>query len=302
MGSMTGPLIVDGAMVTPGGGGPGYPLNVGGRTWVVDNVLGSDAANQKGDFNEPLATIQEDIDRSNTTINWSYTPKFYNYIYVKPGVYAENLTPAYYCIIEGLGIRGTDTAAEIHPATGSAMTGTLLGSGFRNLRIEGNTVSTPIFDIGICNNSFVEDCEFALGANVAGVAAIDTDNATHFEVRNCDFTSGQLQNLAYAGYHRGGANKFAHNVRWLNNRIWAATAGIWIQDTCTASGFLAQGNMIWIDAAGKGIDCNYTGAALMVGNLITGGAGADAIEHSGGSTYTTFNQTNIAGTAAQETA
>ena len=60
--------------------------------------------------------------------------------------------------------------------------------------------------------------------------------------------------------------------------------------------------MIWIDASGKGIDCNYAGAALIVNNYITGGAGADAIEHAGGAGYTTYNHTNIAGAAAEETA
>jgi len=292
-------VFASGIPLTGGNGGL-YPLPTG-VTYFVDNVNGNDD-NTGLNLDQPLVTIQAAITLSNATINWSYTPKFYNYIYVKPGVYAENLTPAYYCVIEGLGIRGTDTAAEIHPATGSAMTGTLLGSGFRNLRFEGNTASTPIFDIGICNNSFIEDSEFALGASVAGVAAIDTENATHTVIKNCDFTSGMVQNLAYAGYHRGGADKYAHQVHWLGNRIWAKTAGLWIQNTCTASGFLAQGNFIWIDASGKGIDCNYAGAAMMVGNLIAGGTGADAIEHAGGAGYTLFNQTNIAGSAAQETA
>ena len=279
----------------------GFYGGSGGVNYFVDGVAGNDANDGKT-WDKAFATVAVAITASNATIDWSYTPKKYNVIWIKPGVYAEALTPAYYCHMVGTGIRGTDTAAEIHHATGSAMTGTLLGSGFFNLRFECNTASTPIFDIGICNNSYIKDCEFALGANVAGVAAIDTENATHTVIQNCDFTSGMTQNLAYAGYHRGGADKYAHNVHWLGNRIWAKTAGIWMQSTCTGSGFLAKDNMIWIDAAGKGIDINANTPALLVNNFITGGAGADAIEHAGGATYTTYNHTNIAGSAAEETA
>jgi len=288
-------LVVNGPIYSTG-----FYGGHGGQHYFVGGSYASDGNDGKS-WNQAFATIQAAITASNATINWSATPKFYNTIFVKPAVYAENLTPCYYCHIVGLGVRGTDTAVEIHPATGSAITGTFLGTGLFNLRLEGNSASTPILDLGICNNSYIRDCEFALGANVAGVAAIDTDNCTHLVVENCDFTSGQLQNLAYAAYHRGGADKYAHNVRYLNNRIWAKTAGIWIQDTCTASQCLIQGNQIWIDAGGKGIDDN-NGVSLVIGNWITGGAGADAIEHAGGAGFTTGNWVNIAGTAAFETA
>ena len=275
-------------------------LRISGTVYYVDNVDGDD--NQDGrSWDSAFATIQAAITASNATIDWSYTPKKYNHIFVKPGVYAENLTPPYYCTIEGLGIRGTDTAAEIHSATGSCITGTFLGTVLDNLRMEVDAQDTPMLNLGICNNSRIQRSEFALGASVTGVAAIDTDNATHLVVVDNDFTSGMTQNMGYCAYHRGGADKYAHNVRYIDNRMWAKTAGIWIQNTCTASGALAQYNHIWIDAAGKGIDDN-NGGMLISDNTIVGGAGADAIETAGGAGMTTNNWVNIAGTSARETA
>lgn len=273
-----------------------------GNIYYVDGDDGDDDYDGLS-WSTAVETIQAAIDLSNATIDWSATPKHYNVILVKPGVYAEELTPAYYCVIIGMGVRGTDTAAEIHPATGSCITGTFLGTVLFNLRLEVNEASHPILDIGICNNSRIENCEFALGANVAGVNAIDTDNCTHLVVKNCDFTSGQLQNLAYGAYHRGGADKFAHNVRYINNRIWAATGGIYIADTCVASGALIQRNMIHVDGTGTGVyDAGY-GYSLVVDNdIVVDGAG-DALNHAGGTGGDLLNnRTMVNGSYALEPA
>lgn len=259
--------------------------------------------NRGGDrWENAYTTIQAAITASNRTINWSSTPKRYNLILVAPGVYAENLTPAYYCVIRGTGVRGTDTATEIHPATGSAITGTFLGLVLENLRIESNTASTPTLDIGICNNSRIVGCEFALGADVDGVAAIDTDNCTHLVVIDCDFTSGQgTHTFDYAFYHRGGSNKYAHNVRYIRNRMFTETAGVYIANTCTASQALIQENFIHGTGTSKGI-YDLNGASFAVGNeIIIDGAG-DAISHAGGAGHTLFNKTLVNGSYALETA
>lgn len=283
---------IQGGSIITGAVERGQLIENQGIEYFVDNVNGL-STNDGLSWDSALNTIQAAITKSNATINWSYTPKDYNIITVKPGVYAENLTPAYYCHIVGQGVRGTDTAVEIHPATGSAMTGTLLGSGFRNLRFEGNSASTPIFDIGICNNSYIVECEFALGANVAGVTAIDTDNCTHLVVMDCDFTSGQLQNMAYCAYHRGGADKFAHAVRYINNRMWAATCGIYIADTCVASGALIQRNFIHIDSTGTGVqDAGYGYSNIVDNDIVVDGAG-DAINHAGGTGGDVLNNRTI---------
>lgn len=278
----------------------GLPQYILGTQYFVSANDGNDS-NAGTSPDKPLATIQAAIDLANALIDWAATPMKRQVIWVEPGVYAENLTPGYYVDIVGLGIRGTDQMAEIHPTTGSVMTGTLLGSGFHNLQFEAMEASTPIFDIGICNNSVFKGCVFALGANVAGVVAIDTENCTHLGVFDCDFESGQLQDLAYAFYHRGGANKFAHNCRYIGNRIFAQTCGVWIQNTCTNSQMILQKNFIKVAGTGKGIDDNNGNSYCVENDIVIVGAG-DAIEHAGGAGFTCRNHTLVNGSYALETA
>ena len=163
-----------------------------------------------------------------------------------------------------------------------------------------------MLDLGICNNSAIIACEFALGANVSGVVAIDTETCTHLVVLDCDFTSGMLQNMAYCAYHRGGADKFAHNVRYIGNRMYALTGGIYVASNCTASQMLVQRNFIHVDGTGKGID-GYGGGADTGGQLeavendiIIVGAG-DAI-HGLAAGKKLRNHTLVNGTYALETA
>jgi len=297
--------VDDGGVLRVLGGGllEIYGTNVAvrqGTVYYVDAENGDDD-NDGLSWDNALATIQEAIDKSNATIDWDATPKAYNEIWVAPGVYAENLTPAFYCIIRGMGMRGTDTAAEIHPATGSCFTGTFLGSGLSNLRLEVDEASKPILDLDIANNSRIQSCEFGIGASVAGVAAIDTENATHLVIMDCDFTSGMNQNMAYVGYHRGGDDKYAHNVQYIGNRMWVKTAGIYVAADCTASQMLIQRNFIFVSGTGTGIH-DLNGNSMVVDNdIIVEGAG-DAINHAGGAGYTLRNHTLVNGTYALETA
>jgi len=282
----------------------GLPQYITGIQYFVSANRGND--NNVGTSpNKPVATIQAAITLSNATIDWSATPKRYNVIWVEPGVYAENLTPAYYCHIVGLGIRGTDTMAEVHVEEDSVFTGTFLGTGLHNLWLEGEEASKPILDLGICNNSIIRGCVFALGANVAGVVGIDTENCTHLTVEDCDFESGQLQNLAYAIYNRGGSDKFAHNVRYKKNRMFVKNGGIYIATNCTASGAIAEENDIMVDTTGIGIDGDGggsgEGALVAIKNrIIVAGAG-DAI-HGVSAGNMLHNENNVNGSFAYETA
>lgn len=283
----------------------GIPKQVIGKQYFVDPYTGND--NSSGlSFDKAFKTLQKAITVSNALIDWSYTPPRYNIIWVCPGVYAENLTPPYYAFVLGLGIRGTDTMAEIRAASGSEFTGTFLGTILKNLRFEHLQASVPILDLGICNNSHIEQCEFTLGADVGGVAGIDTENCTHLTVVDCDFESGQLNTLAYAAYHRGGGDKYAHNVRYIGNRMFVQTCGIWTQSTCTASQALAQKNVIHCTGTGKGIDgmgggADTGGALLAVENdIIIDGAG-DAI-HGLAAGKKMRNHTLVNGSYALETA
>lgn len=258
------------------------PYN-GGVSYYVDNVSGDDANNGQS-WAKAVKTIQKAIDRSNATIDWAHTPKHFNTIWIKPAnPYAENLSFPFYCHMIGLGIRGTDTMAEIHPATGSAMAGTMLGTHLKNLWLEVDKADTPVLDIGIGNNSLIEDCVLAVGADVTGVVGIDTENCTHLTVRRCDFESGAHDFYRCIAHH-GGADKFAHNVRIIDNIMFAYDTGIWIEDICTASQAVIQHNKII--ATIIGVDDN-NGASYVIENYIVS---ADPIDHAGGATHTIGNR------------
>lgn len=251
--------------------------NVGGlllgvdKVYFVDNVNGDDG-NDGLSIEAQKKTIQSAITASNATINWSYTPKKYNAILVKPGVYDENLTPAYYCKIIGTGVYGTDTMAEIHPTTGVCITGTFLGLILWNLHFEVNE-AVDCLDTGICNNSEVAYCTFASGAAVTA-NGLTTENCTHLHFHHNSIESG-YQTFGYGLYFGGGSDKFAHNIRVHDNVIFAATAGIYIHDNCTASQAVIGPNNV-ISRPTTGI-YDGNGTSTIVGNYIT--AGTDAISH-----------------------
>lgn len=231
-----------------------------------DDNLGTDP-------NAPFSTIQAAITVSNATIDWAATPKIYNTIWVAPGVYAENLTPAYYCRIVGTGQLGTDTAAEVHPAAGSALTGTGLGLILENLRFEAET-AVPVIDFGICNNSAVLGCELVRG--IAGLAtmAIQTDNATHLQLIANRVISG-VANFPTGFQFLGGADIYLHASLIYGNWVFAATTGIDIPANCTASGTIIQNNVI-VGRPTTGIS-DLNGNTYCVNNWVT--AGTDAINH-----------------------
>lgn len=275
---------------------------------VIDNVLtgfvnhyhvdhaNGDDSNDGLTWERAVKTIAQAIALSNATVDWSN--KKYNVIWVKPGVYAENLEgDIFFVHIIGLGLRGTDTQAEIHPSTGSVLskggeaTCNLVGVRLANLWLEVDE-GVPILDVEIFNNSLIEGCVFTMGANVAGVVGIDTENCTHLTVRRCDFESGQLQDMAYAIYARGGADKFFHSCRIERNNIFAETCGIYIAALCRATQSLIKQNFVHVATTGYGVrvlDPIVPGNTYVVENdIIVDGLG-DAIEHAGGSGYTLRN-------------
>lgn len=261
--------------------------------YYVDANNGDDENDGKS-WDTAVATIDTAVDLWNALIDWSATPMRYGCIFVAPGVYAEAPSIPYYCYMIGCGWRGTDTAAEIHPTTGSCFTGTMLGTVFVNLRFEVNT-AVDCLNIGICNNSGIIGCTFTNGAAVAA-NGLNTENCTHLWFEGNSVESGQTTGMAYGIYFGGGSNKFAHNVRIKNNDIFASTAGIFIQDTCTASqAIIGPGNSIW--GAAKGIDDN-NGTSRCYGNYISA---TDAIEHANSSTHCVGNHVSNNGTGAMET-
>ena len=268
-----------------------------GTAWFVDNVGGSDR-NSGRSWSRALRTVQAAISKNNLTIDWSYTPKHYNMIFIKPGVYAENLTPPYYCHMVGAGILGTDTAAEIHPASGAALAGTFLGLGLHNLRFETET-AVPVLDVGIANNSIIQDCEIVRG--VAGLATVglDMQNATHMRILANRFISGVADfpigiNVNHTPLAT--ADKFFHACLVEGNDIFAATAGIFIDADNVATLALIKENVIARPV--KGIDDN-NGNSYCVGNWIS--ASSDAIEHAASSSRCIGNSVINNVTGAKET-
>lgn len=287
----------------------GLPQYLVGTQYFVSANDGNDA-NAGTSPDKPVATIGQARTLSNAHVDWAHDSYKFNVIWVEPGVYDEYFNGGfYYAFVVGLGLRGTDTQAEIHPSADGGVfrsNATLLGTGLINLRFECDIQDQPIFDLGICNSSLIRGCEFALGAGVTGVWGIDIENSTHLTVEDCDFDSGMGNNLAGAIWNRGGADKFAHQARYINNRIWAATAGIRMANNCTASGALAEKNKIYVEGTGIGIDGYYGGAdtgsqLLAVKNqIIVAGAG-DAI-HGLAAGNKMHNETNVNGAFAYETA
>jgi len=256
-------------------------------------------SNDGTDPKEPKLTIQSAITAHNARINWGdafggLLP--HSTILVGPGVYAENLTPAYYCRIIGLGILGTDSATEIHPATGSALAGTGLSLYLSNLWFEAET-AVPVIDFGVCNNVVIEDCAVMMG--IAGLATmgIQTDNASHSQFRRILFGSG-VANLPIGMQHLGGANKFLHQCLIEDNRIFAATTGIDIPANCTASGSVIKSNVI-VGRPVTGIS-DLNGGTYCIDNWVT--ASVDAINHANLATNCIANHVLDAAVGAVEAA
>jgi len=283
----------------------GFPrpqFNIG-LEYYVDHS-GGDNANHGRTWDYAVKTIAQAIALSNATVDWDN--KKYNVIWVKPGVYAENLEGNISFVhIIGLGLRGTDTQSEIHPATGSVIrkggeaTCNLVGVHFANLHFEVDE-AVPIFDIEIFNNSLIEDCTFQNNYNGAGAVGIDTDNCSHLTVRRCDFQTARTANpFSCAIYHRAG---FAHNCRYEQNNIFAQVAGIWIEAACVNSQMVIKHNVIVVRVggipAGIGIDDN-AGNSYCIDNWITA---LDAIDHAGGNAYLVANHVYTAGGGAVEVA
>lgn len=263
------------------------------NVYFVDPTNGSDS-NDGLSWGTALATYTAARTLNNATVDWAKTPKLYNAILLAPGVYdTASMAFPYYCHVIGCGIPGTDTAAEFNTAL-ACLTGTMLGCGLHNLRFE-TAAAGPCLDVGICNNSIIEDCEFA-NSDAVGATALDTENCTHLIFRRNKVGSGMTTGMAYGIYARGGADKYFHNCEVYENTIFASTAGIFIQDTCTASQARIWNNRIGPAACLKGIDDN-NGGSYCFGNQITA---VDAIEHANSGTQCVGNLVINNGTGAHE--
>lgn len=264
------------------------------RVFYVDTSKASSGDGRTWD--NAKVTIDEAVDAYNALIDWSAAQQRYGCIFVAPGVYAEAPSIPYYCWLIGTGVQGTDTATEIHPTTGSCMTGTLLGTRIINIWFETNQ-AVDCINGGIVNNSEIAYCTFTNGAAVAATA-VSTDNCTHLWFHHNQVESGQTTAMAYGLYCQGGADKFAHNIKVFNNNIMVSTIGIYTADLCTSSEARIYDNDIYTPNSGTAYGIyNGDGKAFVTNNRI---ASVDAIYHANSATMCVGNSVIDAGTGAKE--
>ena len=270
-----------------------YPTGIDEEhIWFVNANMDKTGDGQSWD--SAYLTIQEAITANNATIDWGVGVERYGVIFVAPGVYAENLNVPFYCYVIGTGVRGSDTMSEIHPATGSCITGTMLGTILINLWLEVDE-AVDCINAGICNNTEVVNCTFTNGAAVAATA-ISTDNCAHLNFHHNYVLSGQTTGMKHGVYFHAG---YAHSVSIHHNHIQTTDTGVYVAIGCTSScAMIGPENMIWCSGgASKGVDENK-GHAIVYGNWIRA---IDAIEHAGGAGYTIGNSVVNNITGAKET-
>lgn len=291
-----------GQMGVPGSDTPlGLRTAPQGLVYYVDPSHGNASDNNDGtNPNEPFETIQAAITANNATIDWAATPPYtgMNWIVIAPGVYAENLTPPYYCKVIGLGLatgNTTDICVDIHPASGSPLAGTGLAVHWLNVRFTCDT-AVPVIDHGVMNSCIYESCAITDGNPGLATVGIDTTDANSSWIINCLF-KGNTNPLTIGIRSTGDF----YSCRVIGNEICAVTTGIDLSGAALCGNAVAFGNMIWGGGGvllATGIDDSVVGDLLCVHNWITA---TDAISHADAA-MTIDNHVQNAGVGAIETA
>jgi len=272
------PMFFGGQMGVPGSDTPlGLRTAPQGLVYYVDGSHpDADDNNDGTDPLEPKATIQSAITDSNATIDWAATPPYYgqNWIIVSPGDYAENLTPAFYCKIVGLGQAvGGDVCVRVVPAAGSPLAGTGLGLHLYNIRFDALT-AVPVLDFGVMNSCIVEECMIVDGNPGLATVGIDTTDAGGSSILSCNFA--YATNPMTIGIRSTG-DFFDCQIR--DCHIKAVTTGIDLSGAGLCGGSIAKDNVISGGGSvllGTGIDDSVVGDLMCVNNYITA---TDAINH-----------------------
>jgi len=287
-----------GQMGVPGSDTPlGFRQAPQGLVYYVDGSHPDASDNNDGtDPNQPKETIQSAITASNATITWANTPPYegQNWIIVAPGVYAENLTPTYYCKIIGQGqANGGDVCVNVEPTTGSPLAGTGLGLHLYNIRFTANT-AVPVLDFGVCNSCIIENCMIVDGNPGLATVLIDMTAAGGTKIIGCNLT--YTASAPPIGIRSTG-NFFDCAV--IGCKIAAATTGIDLSTGGLFGNSILAHNYIY-DGTGAllttGIDDSTTGDTLCVDNWVTA---VDAISHANAS-LTIANHVINAGVGAVE--
>lgn len=294
------PQWFGGQFGVPGSDNPeGLRTAVQGLVYYVDGSHpDADDNNDGTDPRQPLATIQAAITANNATITWANTPPYegMNWIIIAPGVYAENLTPPYYCRMIGRGMaNGGDICVNVLPAAGSAMAGTGLALHLYNIRFGANT-AVPVLDFGVFNSCIVEQCMITDDNPGLATVGIDMTGAGGSKIIDCNFAYST--NPLTRGIRSTGD---FFDCQILRCHIKAITTGIDLSGAGLCGGSVAAENMIWGGGSvllGTGIDDSVVGDLLCVHNWITA---TDAISHADAA-MTIDNHVQNAGVGAIETA
>jgi len=241
------------------------------------------------DPEHPLATIQEGIDKNNATIDWAVVPPYkgQNWIVIAPGVYDENLTPAYYCKMIGRGVaRGDDCAAHVSPTAGSAMAGTGIALHLINMRFSANT-AVPVLDFETFNSCVVEDC--MITDHNAGLATIGLDMTSAGGSAILRSRFNYNTNPLTIGIRSTGA---FYDCKVIGCEIHAVTTGIDLSAAGLCANALIAHNYIARPVTGIN---DGVGDTLVVDNWIT--ASTAAITHAAAGTMCIANHVinNVAG-------
>lgn len=226
-------------------------------------------------------TIAAAITVSNATIDWTGNEED-NVIVIAPGTYAESLTtPPYYCHMIGLGVgtlANSGMSVRIEPASGVALSGTLLGLHLHNIAFV-SVGAVDIIDGEIVNDCLFERCMFAPGDGDV-VNMISTNTSDGLNIIGCKFKSGLGggAGATRAILFQGGADKYWHNgiIRdCIIAGLDATGTGIKIEVDCTATESIIKNNIIRLSGAGVGIDDDND-------NVIVQG---NTVYHIGGDAY-----------------
>jgi len=266
--------------------------------YVDGNHANASDNNDGTDPEAPFETIQAAITASNALIDWGDTPSEFNTIWIAPGEYAENLTPPYYCRVIGTGLatgNTTDVCVNVHPADGSALAGTGLGSCWYNIRFTTDTAA-PVIDFDVMNSCVFESCSITDGNPGLATVGIDTTDANSSWIVGC-FFKGNSNPLTIGIRSTGDF----YSCRVIGCEICAVTTGIDLSGATLCGNSVAAHNMIWGGGAvllATGINDSAVGDLLCVNNYITA---TDAINHADAN-MTIANHVIDAGVGAVELA
>lgn len=275
-----------------------------GRAFYADANNGSNS-NDGFTPSSAKATITAGI-----TVQTANSTGLGDVIYVLPGTYAESITGTL-TDVSLIGLGPTPSSVNVKPTDSYAYTGGLIRSRVENITFWSPSTSNEGFaafyatygsGAGSMSGSTINRCDFKGGHALSDVglqigakaAAAVWEGMADSTVSNCGFYTGVSQTgefqtaimLFASDSTAQQAKKSAQRCKFVNNTIYAETAGIRCNVNSTnLHGCIFQGNRIRSHQTygpTKGILCHYAvgsgdNTAMVIGNNICVPGGGDAI-------------------------